>query len=119
MTQSGHHRSTSHVLLWVRREPAHTKTYFSLDRRIALTFPLLPPPQKNVSLPLDSRPDTATPGGMSICSRTSPLCGSILRSSLSSDSHVPCHSSPSTQVTTVTKRFDSMVRRIAPVCGST
>ena len=73
---------------------------------MALTFPLLPPPQKNVSLPLDSRPDTATPGGMSICSRTSPLCGSILRSSLSSASHVPCQSSPSTQVTPVTKRFE-------------
>src|SRR6202040_3411043 len=33
-----------------------------------------------------------------------------------SASHVPCQSSPSTQVTPVTKRFDSMVRRIAPVC---
>jgi putative ATP-dependent endonuclease of OLD family len=29
----------------------------------------------------------------------------------------PCHSSPSTQVTPVTKRLDSMVRRIAPVSG--
>ena len=31
---------------------------------------------------------------------------------------VPCHSSPSTQVTPVTKRLDSMVRRMAPVSGS-
>ena len=31
---------------------------------------------------------------------------------------VPCQSSPSTQVTPVTKRLDSMVRRIAPVWGS-
>src|SRR5215475_14479255 len=31
---------------------------------------------------------------------------------------VPCQSSPSTQVTPVTKRFDSIVRRIAPVSGS-
>ena len=38
--------------------------------------------------------------------------------SLSSPSQVPCHSSPSTQVTPVTKRLDSIVRRIAPVCGS-
>ena len=37
--------------------------------------------------------------------------------SLSSPSQVPCQSSPSTQVTPVTKRLDSMVRRIAPVCG--
>ena len=51
--------------------------------------------------------------------RTSPVSGSIRRSSLSSSSQVPCHSSPSTQVTPVTKRFDSMVRRIAPVSGST
>jgi hypothetical protein len=47
-----------------------------------------------------------------ICSRssTAPLCGSMRRMSLSSPSQVPCHSSPSTQVTPVTKRFDSMVR---------
>ena len=35
-------------------------------RRTARTFPLLPPPQKNVSLPFDSSPDTPMPGGMSI-----------------------------------------------------
>ena len=40
--------------------------------RTALTLPLSPPPQKNVSPPLDSSPDTAMPGGMSICSSTSP-----------------------------------------------
>ena len=37
----------------------------------------------------------------------------------SSPSHVPCQRSPSAQVTPVTKRFDSIVRRIAPVSGST
>ena len=41
------------------------------------------------------------------------------RSSLSSPSQVACQSSPSTQVTPVTKRLDSIVRRTAPVCGST
>ncbi len=41
------------------------------------------------------------------------------RSSLSSPSQVPCHSSPSTQVTPVTKRSDSIVRRMAPLDGST
>src|SRR5262249_30132367 len=86
-----------------------------LGRRTALTLPLLPPPQKNRSLPLDSSPDTATPRGISIRSRTSPVCGSMHLRSLSSPSQVPCHSSPSTQVTPVTKRLDSMVRRIAPV----
>ena len=77
----------------------------------------LPPPQKNRSPPSDSSPDTATPGGISSRSRTSPVCGSIRLKSLSSPSQVPCQSSPSTQVTPVTKRLDSMVRRIAPVCG--
>jgi hypothetical protein len=84
-----------------------------VGRRTALTFPLLPPPQKNVSLPFDSSPDTAIPAGISSCSRTSPLFGPIRRSSLFSASQVPCQSSPSTQVMPVTKRFDSMVRRIA------
>ena len=50
--------------------------------RTALTLPLEPPPQKNVSPPFDSSPDTLMPGGMSICSSTSPDCGSIRRSSL-------------------------------------
>jgi hypothetical protein len=36
------------------------------------------------------------------------------RISLWSDSQVPCHSSPSTQVMPVTKRFESRLRRIAP-----
>ncbi len=45
--------------------------------------------------------------------------GSIRRRPLSSPSQVPCQSSPSTQVTPVTKRFDSSVRRTAPVSGST
>ena len=40
------------------------------------------------------------------------------RISLASPSHVPCHSSPSTHVTPVTKRFDSIVRSTAPVAGS-
>ena len=42
---------------------------------------------------------------------------STRRMSASSPSQVPCQSSPSTQVTPVTNRFDSIVRRIAPVCG--
>src|ERR1700731_5321510 len=36
-----------------------------LGRRTVLTFPLLPPPQKNCSPPSDSSPDTPTPGGIS------------------------------------------------------
>src|SRR5690349_12802573 len=48
---------------------------------------------------------------------TSPVAASTRRIS-ESPSHVPCHSSPSTHVTPVTKRFDSMVRRIEPVTGS-
>ena len=58
------------------------------------------------------------PGGIASRSSTAPLCGSMRRISLSSPSQVPCQSSPSTQVTPVTKRFDSMVRRTAPVAGS-
>src|SRR5262245_49078715 len=105
---------------------AHARPYFfgsaaepRLGRRTALSFPLRPPPQKNRSPPSDSSPDTPVPGGILSSSRTSPVLGSMCRSSLSSPSHVPCHSSPSTQVTPVTKRLDSMVRRIAPVSGST
>src|SRR5438105_7554932 len=89
-----------------------------LGRRTALTSPLLPPPQKNRSPPSDSSPDTPTPGGISSLSRTSPVFGSTRLTSLSSPSQVPCQSSPSLQVTPVTKRLDSMVRRIAPVWGS-
>ena len=59
------------------------------------------------------------PGGISSLSRTSPVRGSTRVKSLSSPSHVPCQSSPSTQVTPVTKRSHAMVRRIAPVSGST
>src|SRR5258707_15001519 len=88
------------------------------DRRTARTFPLLPPPQKNCSPPSDSSPDTPTPGGISSLSRTSPVRGSTRLKSLSSPSQVPCQSSPSIQVTPVTTRLDSMMRRIAPVCGS-
>ena len=58
------------------------------------------------------------PRGISSRSSTAPLSGSMRRISLSSPSQVPCHSSPSTQVTPVTKRLDSMVRRMAPVAGS-
>ena len=47
-----------------------------------------------------------------------PFRGSTRLTSLSSPSQVPCQSSPSTQVTPVTTRLDSMVRRIAPVSGS-
>src|SRR5687767_13504973 len=42
-------------------------------RRTALTFPLLPPPQKNWSPPSDSSPDTPTPAGISSLSRTFPV----------------------------------------------
>ena len=58
------------------------------------------------------------PRGISMLSRTSPVCGSTRRKSLSSPSQVACHSSPSTHVTPVTNRFDSIVRRIFPVSGS-
>src|SRR5580704_13484850 len=90
-----------------------------LGRRTVLTFPLLPPPQKNCSPPSDSSPDTPTPGGISRLSRTSPVRGSTRLKSLSSPSQVPCQSSPSIQVTPVTKRLVSMMRRMAPVWGST
>src|SRR5215510_9525060 len=90
-----------------------------VGRRMALTLPLLPPPMKNWSPPSDSSPDTPTPGGSSSLSRTSPVRGSTRLTSLSSPSQVPCQSSPSTHVTPVTKRLDSIVRRIAPVSGST
>src|SRR5947208_12519228 len=65
-----------------------------LGRRTALTFPLLPPPQKNRSPPSDSSPDTPTPGGISILSRTCPVRGSTSRTSLSSPSEVPCQALP-------------------------
>src|SRR5213596_1252294 len=87
-------------------------------RRTTLTFPLLPPPQKSRSPPSDSSPETLTPGGISSVSRICPVRGSTRLKSLLSPSQVACQSSPSTQVTPVTKRLDSMVRRIAPVWGS-
>src|SRR5215831_16230788 len=88
-------------------------------RRTVRTLPLLPPPQKNCSPPSDSSPDTPTPGGISTLSSTSPVRGSIRLKSLPLSSQVPCQSSPSTQVTPVTKRLVSIVRRTAPVSGST
>src|SRR4029077_6276489 len=89
-----------------------------LGRRTARPFLPLPPPQKNRSPPSDSSPDTPTPGGISSLSITSPVRGLTRLKSLSSPSQVPCQRSPSIQVTPVTKRLDSMVRRIAPVWGS-
>jgi hypothetical protein len=89
-----------------------------LGRRTTLTLPLFPPPQKNRSAPSDSSPETYMPCAISTFSRTLPVRGSTLRNSLSSPSEVACQSSPSTQVTPVTNRFDSIVRRIAPVSGS-
>ena len=83
-------------------------TIFHLGRRTTLTFPLLPPPQKNWSSPLDSSPETPIPDGMTSSSSTSPVRESTLRNSLSSPSQVACQSSPSTQVTPVTKRLDSI-----------
>ncbi len=59
------------------------------------------------------------PGGISIISKTLPVRGSSRLKSLVPCSQVPCQNSPSTQVTPVTKRVDSIVRRIAPVWGST
>jgi hypothetical protein len=65
--------------IWPRWFP-HARPYFfglaaepRLGRRTALTFPLLPPPQKNESPPSDSSPDTPTPGGISSFSRTCPV----------------------------------------------
>ena len=87
-------------------------------RTVMQTLPLLPPPQKKRSPPSDSRPDTPIPGGIPSVSSTFPVRESTRRTSLSSPSQVPCQRSPSTQVTPVTKRLDSMVRRIAPVWGS-
>jgi hypothetical protein len=57
-----------------------------LGRRTVLTFPLLPPPQKNWSALSDSSPDTPTPGDISSLSRTSPVRGSTRLKSLSSPS---------------------------------
>ena len=37
-----------------------------LGRRMARTFPLLPPPQKNWSPPSDSSPETATPPALAV-----------------------------------------------------
>jgi len=62
-------------------------------------------------------PETPTPGGISSLSRTSPVRGSTRLKSLSSPSQVPCQSCPSIQVTPVTKRLDSIVRRIRPCLG--
>jgi len=87
-------------------------------RRTDLSVPLWPPPQKKRSPPSDSSPDTPVPGGISSFARTSPLCASIRLRSLASPSQVPCHSSPSIQVTPVTKRSDVMERSILPVSGS-
>src|SRR5881628_3207591 len=86
-----------------------------LGRRTVLTLPLLPPPQKNRSPPSDSSPETPTPGGISSLSRTSPVRGSTRRKSLSSPSQVPCHSSPSIQVTPVTKRLDAILGELKQV----
>ena len=78
-----------------------------LRRRTALTFPVPPPPQKNRSAPSDSSPETFTPGGISSCSKTSPVSGSIVSQFALVAFHVPCQSSPSTHVTPVTKRLDA------------
>ena len=89
-----------------------------LGRRTALTFPLLPAAAEEPVAAVGFEPRHAH---RRAASRAAPgprrFRGSTRRSSLSSPSQVPCQSSPSTQVTPVTKRLDSMVRRIAPVCG--
>jgi hypothetical protein len=43
----------------------------------ARSLPLVPLPQKKVSLPFDARLGTIVPGGISTCSSGSPLCGTI------------------------------------------
>jgi hypothetical protein len=77
-------RTARKATLWLRARRRRTgmgqRPYLGL--RTALTLPLLPPPQKNVSLPFDSSPDTLKPGGRSISSSTSPDSGSTLRNSL-------------------------------------
>src|SRR5262249_55521398 len=90
-----------------------------LGRRTTLTFPLGPPPQKNRSPPSHSSPETTSPRGISIRSRTVPVRGSTRLTSPSSPPQGPGQSSPPTQVPPVTKRLDSIVRRTAPVSGST
>ncbi len=100
------------------RQELHSVVFAAASRpgrRTALTLPLLPPPQKNRSPPSDSSPETPVPGGISSLSKTFPVWGSTRLISLSSPSQVPCHMSPSTQVTPVTNLLDSMVRRIEPV----
>ena len=52
------------------------------------------------------------PSGMVIVSSRAPVSGSMRRRSLSSPSHVPCQSSPSTQVTPVTRRVVSIERNL-------
>ena len=99
-----------------RRERSGYRAGARFGRRTALIFPLFPPPQNKRSPPSDFKPgDASRRRGMSSSSSTSPVCGSSRRKSLCSPSQVACQSSPSTQVTPVTKRLDSMVRRIAPV----
>ena len=78
----------------------------------------VPPPCLTPGVPSLSSPATKVPSGISSRSRTSPVVGSMRRSSLASFSQVPCQRSPSTHVTPVTKRSDSMVFLISPVSGS-
>src|SRR6185312_17294795 len=87
-------------------------------RSMTRSLPLGPPPQKKWSGPAASSPETPVPAGISRRSSTVPVSGSMCRTSLVSFSQVPCQSSPSTQVTPVTKRSEATVRSTAPVSGS-
>ena len=133
-------RSFAHLLsgptkrlgeLHAHRPPSDTRfrahgTGHSRDRtdaspcRIALTRSTPSAACRNSTPPIDRvLPGAPVPAGISRRSSTSPVSGSMRRTSLASPCQVPCQSSPSTQVTPVTKRSDSMVRSTAPVSGST
>src|SRR3546814_20593148 len=84
--ESGDSRLPAAIQDCKRRHPSrkptrcrHAHPYFfglaaapRLGRRPALTVPLLPPPQKQVSPPSDPRPETPTPASLAIFPRTSP-----------------------------------------------
>ena len=89
---------------------------FYFGRFTARSLPSPPPPQKKRSPPSDSSPERRRRAACRAAQYFAAV-GSMRRSSLSSPSQVACQSSPSTQVTPVTKRFDSIVRRIAPGLG--
>src|SRR5262249_2271421 len=86
---------------------------------IARSLPDGPPPHQKRPWSSASRPLQPVPRGISRRSSTSPVSGSIRRTSDSSPSHVACQSWPSTHVTPVTKRSLLIVLSTLPVFGST